>query len=190
MKNIDDINMYSEEFGYTQQLEKMLAAKLGLEELRSGGHTIRNEKGWRENEKMVDYTWLITIARSFIGWGGLFAVRFSESRFREHMNPAGLQLGLFLISNGSIDKIYTETRADLTDTIAENFHFDLLDANKGITLDGVEYGIRINAPNIDTFIRVNNPEADKWKKWEAAVWDLGRELAGRAGDMEMIELFK
>lgn len=178
------------ELSQVQNIEIEIADKIGLPDFRVGGQVIRNDKGWIINELAIDYTWII-IARSFVGWGGLFTVKLKETQFREFNNPEKIIRGIFTIdSENSLKKIFIEEIHDnLADPIASQFCFDLLNANKGITLDGVSYNIHIQSNNIDSFILVNNPITAQWRKWENEVLNIGKQLAHKSKIQELIELF-
>ncbi len=187
-ENNKDIDLKS--FEFFQKLEKSLAAKLGLTELESGIQIIRDNNGWRENEKSIRYIWIVTIARSFVGWGGLFSIQFNENKFRDHSNQEELIQGIFILNNDGVDQIYTKRSLDATYNITQFFKLNLFEANKGINTDGVSYNVKIIAPNIDTFIQINNPNTDEWKKWEMEIWTMGKKLARESNDKEMINLFE
>lgn len=186
----DNIDIYYNSIEYFRKLEKSLVDYLGLSELRSGGQVIRNEKGWRENEKSIDYIWIVQISRSFIGWGGLFSIKFNENKFREHSNNEELMQGIFTCNQKGIEQVYSRTLQDLTKDIVVHFRFNLFEANNGITLDGVSYNVRVIARNVDTFIQLYNPNTEDWRKWEQEVWTLGNELANESDNQEMIKLFR
>jgi len=176
-------------FQFMQAAEAAIAEQFGLSSLHSGGHVVRNEKGWRENEKEIDYAWIVHMARSFAGWGGLFAVQFKERIFRDQFNPTELVHGLFLSGDTAITSIHIEQPSGIPDKIATLPGFALFDAGTGITLDGVSYSFRTIAPNISTTIELNNPHSAAWKPWISEVWELGKHLAHKAGNPEMIQLF-
>jgi len=185
----DNIDIYYNSFEYFQKLEKSLADNLGLTELRSGGQVIRNSKGWIENEKSIEYLWVVQISRSFVGWGGLFSIKFNENKFREHINKEELVQGVFICNQNGIDKFYSRTLTGNEKDITSLFKFNLFAANSGITLDGVSYRLRIIAQNVDTFIQLNNPNTSEWKKWEQEIWTLGKQLSNKSNNQEMINLF-
>jgi hypothetical protein len=54
----------------------------------------------------------------------------------------------------------------------------------------VGYTVRILARNIDTFVTLNNPNTAAWKAWEKLIWEKGSALAEKAGNKEMMDLFK
>lgn len=171
------------------EIEKAIAESLGLSELKSGIQIIRNEKGWRENEIAIDYAWIVNIARSFVGWGSVFAIKFNEHTFREHKTPEQLIHGLILFYN-KIPQIFFVKSNDKSDKIRECFHFNLFEANDGIPLDGIAYEIRVISKNINTSISVNNPNTENWKNWERKIWELGQKLAADSNNPEMKVLFE
>lgn len=175
---------------YFRYVEKTLAAELELDMLRPGGHVIRNEKGWRENEKHVDYIWMVYVSRHFVGKACLFSVKFAETQFREYVNKAMFVEGFFIAASDNKEQLYTNTSDDTVFDIRNFNRLDLFDANKGIALDGVGYEIRIIAPNIDTFIQVGNPNSKEWVEWENDILKLGRKFGQDAGHPGMIKLFK
>jgi hypothetical protein len=174
---------------YFQKLEKWLADILGLSDLRSGEQVLRNERGWRVNEKHIDYIWIVQITRSFIGWGGIFSIKFAENKFGEHLNKEELKQGLFLSDQNGVQKVYTRTSPDTTKDIIDHFRFDLFEPDKGFNIDGVIYNIRISVANVNSFIRVNNPNTGAWGNWERKLLGLGKELAKESGNDELISLF-
>src|SRR5688572_21127321 len=103
---------YQNSIEHVKKLEKSIAAYLGLPKLISGGIVIRNEKGWRENEKSIEYIWIVKMALSFVGWGGLFAIKFNESKFREHLNKEELIQGVFISNDNGAEHFYSEIVSD------------------------------------------------------------------------------
>lgn len=49
-----------------QGIEKSLLEKVGLSELRSGIQIIRDEKGRRQDEKSIEYIWIVMMSRSLV----------------------------------------------------------------------------------------------------------------------------
>lgn len=184
-----NIDIYYNSFEYFQKLEKSIAGNLGLSELKSGMQIIRDKNGWRENEKLIEYIWLVQVSRSFVGWGGLFSIKFNENKFREYSNKEEVIQGIYISNQSGIGQVFTETLSDTSKDIIEYFQFNLFEANKGITLDGVCYNVRIIAPNIDTYIRINNPNTEGWIQWEQEVWTLGKKISKESNNSEMINLF-
>ncbi|WP_205514287.1 hypothetical protein [Longitalea arenae] len=189
-RQIDNIDIFFNSFEYFQLLERSLATNLGLTELKSGVQVIRDKNGWRENEKSIEYIWVVQISRSFVGWGGVFAIKFNENIFREHSNKEELFQGVFISNNNGIGNFYSEILADTSQDIIRHFNLNLFDAKKGVTFDGVSYNVRIIALNINTFIQVNNPNTADWKRWETEVWTIGSKLAKKSNNKELISLFE
>ncbi|WNJ17132.1 hypothetical protein [Pontibacter sp. G13] len=180
------------QFSLHQKVISNLSAELGIPDLRSGKLTIRDEKDWRINEKEIDYCWLVNVSRSFVGWCWLFSLKFNESDFRDKKNPEELIQGIFTISNeGEIDKLFKESRSqDFNDNVKNLTSYDLFDANRGITLDGVGYEYLIFAPNTEIRISLNNPNSENWKTWEREIFSLGVSLAQKSGVTELKEIFE
>jgi len=190
MSDIKEVNnLDTTSFEYFQKLETSIAVYLGLSDFRSGGVVIRNERGWRENEKYIDYAWIILLSRSFVGCGGVFAIKFNETKFREYINKEELIHGVFTSTDNGIELIFTESVPTSTFDVNRLFNLNLIDANKGITIDGVCYDIRIFGSNINTFIKVNNPNTVDWKKWENEIWEMGRSLSEKSKNKTLINLF-
>tara|TARA_R110002050_G_C8723583_1_gene496626 strand:- start:116 stop:697 length:582 start_codon:yes stop_codon:yes gene_type:complete len=179
-------------FQFNQAMKKSLALKFGLDGLYSGGHTIRNEKGWRDNEIEVDYIWITKISRSFVGFGGLITVKFNESEFRGIKNPEKLIQGIFLYdSKGKVRELYFEEQINgINDPVWKVNDLELFTANNGIALDGVSYEYNVIARNIETQISVNNPNSEQWKNWENEIRSLGERLAENSSNEEMKQLFE
>lgn len=162
---------------------------MGLEDLRAGAQTIRNEKGWRDNEKQIDYVWMIAVAHSFREPAMLFAIQYEAWQFRDRLNPPELVTGIFTFNKAGIQTFYSEVATEPADPILPHFHLDLFNANRGITIDGVGYQIRIRAHNTETYIEIGNPKEAGWGKWEEAVWQLGRHLAKKSAYQAMQNIF-
>lgn len=179
-------------FQFNQTIKKSLAGKFGLDGLYSGGHTIRNEKGWRDNELETEYIWITRISRSFVGFGGLITIKFEESKFREIKNPEKLIQGIFLYdAKGIIKELYFEEQIhEINDPVKNINNLDLFSANDGITLDGVSYEYNVITRNIETHFSINNPDNEQWKKWEKEIWNLGNKLAQKSQNEEMKQLFE
>ncbi len=179
-------------FQFNQTIKKSLALKFGLEGLYCGGHTIRNEKGWRDNEIGIEYIWITKISRSFVGFGGLITIKFNESEFRGIKNAEKLTQGIFLYdSKGNVKELYFEDKIDeIIDPIWKINNLELFTANNGITLDGVSYEYNVIARNIETHFSVNNPNSEQWKNWEKEIWNLGNRLAQKSENEEMKQLFE
>ena len=71
----ENIHLFTQSYESTRRIEISLATKLGLSNLKAGNIVIRDERGWRQNEKYIDHVWIVYIDRSFVGWCGIFPVR-------------------------------------------------------------------------------------------------------------------
>lgn len=179
-----------EELQLEQEIIKNLSKKLQLPNVRSGRVVIRDEKGYRVNEKEIDYCWLINVTKSFIGWCWLFSIKFTKSSFRETENPDELIQGIFTIEKDGGIQNFFRTSISYTDKVKEYTTYDFFNANKGITLDGIGYKYIIFARNTKVYISLNNPSSDSWMKWKEEVDKLGTELSRQSKFYELLEIFK
>jgi hypothetical protein len=179
------------ELTYRESIERVLMEKLGLSELKTGTQIIRDGNGWRQDEKSIEYIWIVMMTRSFVGWGGLITIKFNENNFRGKQHPDELLRAIFSMGpDNGIKEFYEERTSDTdSDFVMDNFNLDLFNANKGITLDGVSYTIHAISANVDTVITVNNPNTSNWKNWETEIWRLGKSLALSSRSKELTELF-
>ncbi|MES2731477.1 MAG: hypothetical protein V4714_07000 [Bacteroidota bacterium] len=184
--------MTPEDFTGLQKIENYIGRALNLSDLRSGIQIIRDARGWRQNEKSIDYIWIVRVSRSFIGFGGLVSVKFNQREFREIKNPEELVQGVFLEgAYGEITQSHFEVESThFYDPIQKLPKFDLFDANQGVTLDGICYQFRVIANNIDTIISLNNPSSQSWKEWERHLFELGKRLSKKSQNTELIQLFE
>lgn len=175
-----------------RQIEKQLANRFQLEDLKSGYQIIRNEKGWRENEIRIEYIWLITFDHSFLGKGGILNIKYEQNIFRDIKNKEKLTKLIFTIDEkGKLDSIFQEDeKENFSNLIPEFREIDLFEANKGITLDGIIYRIKLISNNISTTIEVNNPNHKSWEKFETKIWEMGIDLANKSKDKKLKNLFK
>ena len=150
----------------------------GLTSLSAGWHTLRNEKGWRDNEIEIDYIWICKIKTAFAGSLGIITLKYERSEFRQVENLEKLVQGIFVFdSEDNLTGLYTKTQNDeFYDHVRQIEGLELFTANTGVTLDGVSYEYNIIASNIESHINVSNPNSQQWKKWEREVWNLANKL--------------
>ncbi len=176
---------------YNQAIESSLANILGFTDLTTGRQIIRDHRGWRANEKEIDYIWITQISRSFVGSIGLITVKFNPNKFRELDNPEGILRCLFTWdSKGLITNFHKEEELYVySDPIREMTELDLYDANKGMTF-GVEYRFKIISKGITTIINLNNPNSETWKKWVQNIWEICKKMSKNSGNIELIEMLE
>jgi hypothetical protein len=175
-----------------RQIEKQLAKRFQLEDLRCGNQTIRNEKGLRENEIRIEYIWLIIFDRAFFEKGGILNIKYESSEFRGIENKEKLTKLIFTIDEqGKLESIFEEEETkNFSNLIPEFSKIDLFEANRGITLDGIFYQITLISNNIKTIIEVNNPNHKSWKNLEGKIWKMGIDLANKSNDDVLKNIFK
>lgn len=172
--------------------ESAIRKLLHLDSLRAGGTCIRNEKGWLDNERKIEYSWTICINHSFRGPLYLFAVKFGANTFRGSDNVEELLLGLMHLNTAEVaDRSYTDSYLeDFTDPIKEIRLFQLFEGDSHFTLDGVSYTIHIKATNIESKLAFSNPQSEYWKAIETDVWKLARQLAQQSGNEFFLNFVK
>jgi len=183
---------FNETTNLIHKVELELAKKLGLTDLRAGKATIRDERNWRTNEKWIEYSWLVQVSRSFIGWCWIFTIKFKENDYRDIKNPEEIVKGLFTINeSGEISIFYSENQKESFDDKIKNIKsYDLFDINNEITLDGVSYDFLIYALNADIKFSIHNPRSESWKKWENEIWELGKQLTINGNLNELRSIFE
>jgi len=173
------------------QLEKEIASRFGLESLRSGGHTIRNDKGWRDNEIEIDYIWLIFFEPAFSENGGIINIKYKESQFREIKNAEKLEKAIFSLSDKhKILSFYKEEESENFSNLLQAFNkLDLFEQNKGITLDGISYRIKLFTMNTVVTIDLNNPNHESWRELELEILQMGKAMSERSNNVLLKKLF-
>ena len=179
---------YHNTLEWFKKVEEFLAQELRITKVMAGKQIIRGENGWPENEKLIEYAWIIEVSRSLVGWGYLFVIKFNENEFRGRVNPEELLMGIFTCDHDGINQICFETTADITDNVASTFTPNLFQKNNG--WNGLSYNVRIIASNINSFMQINNCLSLELKEWEEEVLALGSHLAQQYAMEKMVELFK
>lgn len=157
-----------------------------------GRASIRNEKGWLDNERVIEYSWIVTIDHAFRGQFYLFAVKFGANAFRGANNPEELLLGIMqLRTNGEVNHYYMMShKEDMTDPIRAVETFRLFEGDSYISLDGVSYTVDINAPNIKSQLTFSNPQSEHWKVLANNIWRIAVRLASDSGNHVFINFTK
>lgn len=177
---------------YQQIVISSLSKKNGFSDLRTGKKVIRDNNNNRINEKDIEYSWIVSVARSFIGWCWIFSIKLKKNKFRNINNSEELIQGIFTLNkNGTIDKFYSENRPEeFKDNIKNYTEYDMFEANLGIALDGVSYEYLIFAPNTEIKISLSSPNSKKWKKWEKELWSVGEYLVEKSKIEELKNIFE
>ena len=173
---------------WKNKIEKTICAMLNLEDLSAGLQIIRNDRKWRENEKYIDYIWIVTINKCFTGSLSLFSIKFNSNTFREIENKQEIISGIVkLNSEFEVDISYQKTTIDLNfDLIRTLKSFDLFESHKGITLDGIDYDILIKSSNIETRINLNNPNSKSWLEFVEKINTIGSLIAIDSNNQHLI----
>jgi hypothetical protein len=173
-------------------LETTIALLLNIEDLHVGSHVIRNEKGWRDNERKIEYSWTVRIWNQILGEIVIFCVKFAANKFRDIDNPEELVQGLLnLDANQNIDNHYAERYLD---GIYDEFHvqesFKLFECNPNIILDGTSYDLHIIAQNINSRISFYESDISEWKAIELIFKKIGKKLSEGSNNQVFIDFFR
>ncbi|MBC8110311.1 MAG: hypothetical protein H7Y04_04550 [Verrucomicrobia bacterium] len=148
---------------------------MNLTDLQVGNTIIRDKKGWRENEKIIQYNWIITISKSFVGQITLFSMKYKANIFRDTQNPEELIQGIFRFNE--VQDCYLESeKENFDDLINLTPSLNLFGSNNGF-IHGATYNIHIRAEGIESEIVINNPSAKPWTELITAINNIGSRLA-------------
>ena len=119
-------------------------------------------------------------------------IKYVSNEFRGIKNKEKLTKLIFTIDEqGYIESIFEEDESEnFSNLIPEFKEIDLFEANRGITLDGIGYKIKLISDNIKTSIEVNNPNHKSWKNLEKKIWEMGLKLANKSNDDKLRKIFK
>ena len=176
---------------FINSIEEQIAKAVKLSRFSDGLQTIRNEKGWRENELDVEYCYLINLARSFIGFGGLFSIKLNHSKYRLTENPEALIQGIYTLENEKVKEIYFEKNlSNFEDKLNSTIELDIFNSKKGLTIDGDSFIYSIHSNQLKAIISFSNPNQENWNKWLDSFFITGNEIAIKSNIKPLIELFK
>lgn len=180
-----------DKIAFEKKVREAICKELKISDLHAGGVVIRNEAGWRENEKQIEYFWSVSICKSFMGWVAIFAIKFGKSKFREIENEDELVQGILsLKQSGEIADLYYENNSgNKVDEFKEIEGFGLFDCKSGFTLDGVTYDLSIIANGIESNICLTNPENAKWNETLKKLNAIGTQLAVNSKNGGWVDFF-
>ncbi|HLP14102.1 MAG TPA: hypothetical protein VK177_19375 [Flavobacteriales bacterium] len=163
---------------HNQAIENVIRGILKVDGFGYGGKVIRDDRGFRENEKFMEYFHQVNITMN-AGSVTLFSAKFKESKFRTTLNLEELLTGIIALNtqNNLPLKHVESSSTDFNDPIREIPKFDLFEKDDSITLDGIHYELLIYASGAKTFIDFGNPHGPAWSDVEKRIWTLGRKLA-------------
>ncbi len=155
-------------------IKKQIALKIGLSELEKAGTTIiRDDNGFRINQKEIEYFWILTFnhLNGFDNYG-LFTIKIDESNFREFENSKEIITGIFSLNNNKIDLLYFESDIlNFEDKIADKFNDLDLFYKRDLIENEVPSIIEliIESKNISAKIDCQYIENQKWAEWNNAI---------------------
>lgn len=132
---------------------EIVTKALGLEDLRTGRHARRDERGLRVDTLIVEKLWLAEIRPAF-------------------MNPACLafflidkqQFAVFAIKEEPAARLFGPIEGDWIRPIARVMqHLDVWSANGGISLDGISYSLFTETRDAQFALCFTTPHVDSLK---------------------------
>ena len=135
-----------------------LTRLLGISELRTGRHILRDERGWRDDETWVTRLWHAKIMPSFDDWGLVGLAEFSESEFRGRHHPACMKAAVVTFEQGSdVPRVseWAELPSDPLRALVRAV--DLMPEDQSRCLDGISYMLTIDGSELSTRLCLSNP---------------------------------
>lgn len=178
---------------WRENMEKAIAQRLNLASLASGTQIIRNEKGWRTNEKSVEYAWFSYInhqPKSY--YAGLFSIKLKPSDFRGIINQEELVQGIFTFdANGNIIHFHFETnKNDFYDPIRASTCFDLFAHDIDNKSDYVVLNFNINTLGTHSAITTNGSGSFFANNFREEIFKMGKQFAANSNNESMMLFFQ
>jgi hypothetical protein len=158
-------------------LENQIASALGLDDLRSGRHTVRDQRGWKTREVLVLGIWVVHILPSFHPPATVAVV------MEEHRT-----LGAFAVVVGvsktwdTVSVADTQLAPDWVDPVADVLSkINLFDLEGGLSLDGISYELQIDTLASKAQIHFSNPITQSLVGLEQAIFRVASEVVTLAG---------
>jgi len=149
--------------------QKDTAKHFGLDELRAGGHIIRDERGWRKDEVEVSRCWQAVIFPSFHQAASLTTAHFSEHEFRGNVHPKEI-LACMVIDDNSIPIGPVSVHRDPVELLFRNIN--LSPKEDYAAIDGIGYNISIQLCHIKTSLMISYPFEESHVAIEKGLFEL------------------
>lgn len=177
--------MKSSEKLMTPDIKKQIALKIGLSELDIAGITIiRDDRGFRINEKDIEYFWILSYNHlNGLDNYGLFTIKFKESNFREFKNPKEMIPGIFNLDNDKIDIIHFESSTlNFDDQIATKFNELDFFYSENMIENEIPSIIKflIESKNISANIESQYIKNKKWTDWNDEIIKVSKSISKKS----------
>ena len=168
-----------------------LAQLLGLEDIRPGLHTLRNEKRWRIGELVVMRAWHALVQPSFHDRAAICVIQAKDTEFRGETFKGFLRAGIAIVSfeTGALKQTVIADIDDdpLPQVVAS---LDLMSSNNTMCLDGIGYELNIKTNACDTRLRFANPTITTIQRIEKAFVNVVEQVARSSGEKIVSDFLK
>ena len=165
---------------------RQLSEALGLPELRSGRHALRNDKGWLDDKIEVGFLWHALVMPSFHSWAAIGMVHMDQSEFRGKSHAAIIKAAVVLFdhSDGHVQSC-SATEMD-RDPLAEALRgVQLLSVDRNVYLDGIGYRICTSGWGINATLHISNPRAASLRAIEHSLFQVASSVQKQTGMVEL-----
>jgi len=167
--------------------QKDTAKLFGLDELRAGGHIIRDEQGWRKDEVEVSRCWQASILPSFHQAANLTTVHFLEHEFRGNVHPKEI-LACMVIDDSSIPIGPVSVHRDPVEPMFRNIN--LSPEEDYVAIDGIGYKISIQLCHIEASLMIHSPAYESHVAIEKGLFELATMIQSLSKSKELKKYLK
>jgi hypothetical protein len=164
-----------------------MAKHFGLEELRAGGHIIRDERRWRKDELEVSRCWQASILPSFHQAASLTTVHFQEHEFRGKVHSKEI-LACMVIDDSSIPIGPVRVDKDPVEPLLRSIN--LSPEEDYVTLDGIGYSISIQLLQTKSSLTIHSPIEESHVAIETGLFELATAIQSLSKSKELINYLK
>lgn len=165
-----------------------IAMLMGIDELRPGRHTLRNDRRWRVGELQVSHAWHALIFPSFHDQAVVAVARAHDTEFRGEIFPGFFRAGIAIVGRDT-SALKQTVIADIDDDPlpAVVSSLDLLAANDSVCLDGICYEIHTNTNSCQATLRFSNPMVPCFRHIETALITVAEGVAQASQESTVVE---
>lgn len=160
-----------------------LAKLIGVEDLRSGRHILRNERGWRTGEVTVSYAWRVIVTPSFHDPCLLTVVRTVDTEFRGKTASGFLRAGIAIMSRetkGLRQAVAVDIDADPVFSAIGSV--DLRASSDSLWLDGIGYELHTDFTPCRASLHFSNPTVQCFRNIEDSMLAVAGQVANASSE--------
>lgn len=167
--------------------QKDTAKHFGLNELRAGGHIIRDERGWRTDKVEVSRCWQASILPSFHQAATLTTVHFLEHEFRGNVHPKEI-LACMVIDDSSIPIGQVRVDNDPVEPLLRSIN--LSPEEDYVAIDGISYSISIQLLQTQSSLTIHSPFEESHVAIEKGLFELATTIQSLTKSKELKNYLK